>query len=144
LQTVYQAFSYIETTTANNPSGLPSLLQNDASVRRKYTQAHLLLATATMELSQSSTQRQEIYDFYKNLFSSYPQYFSKNAIYDRGTQSAMAWIRERAYRSFLNSLLYGGTLTSNRKTRLQQQLVSQTDTWTSGTTSLYCSWTTQT
>jgi len=118
LQTVYQAFSYIETTTANNPSGLPSLLQNDASVRRKYTQAHLLLATATMELSQSSTQRQEIYDFYKNLFSSYPQYFSKNAIYDRGTQSAMAWIRERAYRSFLNSLLYGGTLTSNRKNEI--------------------------
>jgi len=118
LQTIYQAFSYIEATTADHPSDLPFLLQNDASIRNEYAQAHLLLATATMELTQSSAQRQEIYDFYKNLISSYPQYFSKNIAYDKNTQSVMAWIRERAYRSFVNSVLYGNALTGDRKNEI--------------------------
>jgi len=110
-QTIYQAFSHIDTTTDAYPSDLPSLLQNNASVRSEYTSAHLLLATATIELSQSSIQRQEIYNFYKNLIGSHPQYFQKNIVYNKVTESTMAWLRERIYRSFIDAL----PLTADRK-----------------------------
>ena len=115
LQTMYQAFSSIEGITDAYPSDLPFLLQNNASTRRKYVSAHLLLATGSMELSQPSSQRQEIYDFYKSLISSYPQYYRKNIVYNGVSQSTMAWIRERAYRSFINTLVYGSALTDDRK-----------------------------
>lgn len=72
VQTIYRALSYIETTTNAHPDDLPSLLQSDGVVRRKYTNAHLILRTVTMELDQSGPQRQEIYDFYKDLISVYP------------------------------------------------------------------------
>lgn len=104
LQTIYRAFSYIEETTDAHPSDLPSLLQRDGSVRMEYANAHLLLATATADLSQSSTQRQEIYDFYNDLINSYPQYFQKNIVYDTASESAMAWIRERIYRSLIDAM----------------------------------------
>jgi hypothetical protein len=104
LQTIYQAFSYIETTTGAHPSDLPAVVQNDLPTRRRYTNAHMLLATATSELSEPSAQRQEIYDFYKDLISGHPRYFAKGITYNRVTQSSMAWIRERVYRSFVDAL----------------------------------------
>ena len=104
IQTTYQAFSYIENVTNTHPSDLPSLLQANETVRRKYTNAHLLIATATRELSLSSPQRQEIYDFYKSLINAYPQYFKKEVVYNRLDESTMAWIRERLYRSFVDAL----------------------------------------
>jgi hypothetical protein len=115
LQTIYQAFYYIQTMTDAHPGDLPSLLQNNASARTKYVNAHLLLATASMELSQASIQRQEIYVFYKNLISSYPQYFQKSIVYNKVSQSTIAWIRERVYRSFINTLIYGSELTEDQK-----------------------------
>lgn len=115
LQTLYQAFTYIKMVTSAHPSDLPFLLQNNASVRRSYTNAHLLLATASMELSQTSPQREEIYDFYKNLINSYPQYYRKSIVYNKFSQSMMGWIRERVYRSFINTLIYGNALTRERK-----------------------------
>jgi hypothetical protein len=104
LQTIYQAFSYINTTTKAHQTDLPSLLQNDVVLRRSYVNAHLLIATASRALSASSTQRQEIYNFYKNLINSNPQYFKKNIVYDRSSQSVMAWLRERVYRSLIDTL----------------------------------------
>jgi hypothetical protein len=83
LQTLYQAFSYINTTTRIHQTDLPSLLQNDVVLRRSYVNAHLLIATASRALSASSTQRREIYDFYRNLINSNPQYFKKNTVYDK-------------------------------------------------------------
>jgi len=122
LQTIYQAFSYIETTTSAHPSDLPAVVQNDLPTRRRYTNAHMLLATATGELSEPGAQRQEIYDFYKDLISSSPQYFRRSVVYDKTSQSVMAWIRERIYRSFMNALLYGNGLTSERKAEIATSL----------------------
>ena len=114
VQTIYQAFSYIENTTDAHPSDLPSFLQTNKTARRKYTNAHLLIATATRELNQLSPQRQEIYDFYKGLINTYPQYFRKEVVYDKATESTMAWIRERVYRSFIDAL----PLTDARKSEI--------------------------
>ena len=122
LQTQYQAFSYINATTEAHPQDLPSLLQYDALAREKYVGAHLILATETVELSASSGQRQEIYDFYKDLISSSPQYFRRSVVYDKTSQSVMAWIRERIYRSFMNAILYGNGLTSERKAEIATSL----------------------
>jgi len=108
LQTLYQAFSYIDAVTRTHPTGLPTLLQSDAALRRDYVNAHLLIATASRTLSWSNNaslkQRREIYDFYRKLVSSHPQYFRKNVVYDRRTQSVMAWLRERVYRSLIDSI----------------------------------------
>ncbi|MCC6065816.1 MAG: hypothetical protein LM576_07515, partial [Thermofilum sp.] len=108
LQTLYQAFSYIKAVTEAHPTDLPTLLQTNATLRRDYVNAHLLLATASRVLSASSNaslkQRREIYDFYKELISSNPQYFRKNVVFDRSSQSVMAWLRERVYRSFIDAL----------------------------------------
>jgi PKD repeat protein len=104
VQTTYQAFSYIESMTKAHPNDLSSFLQLNETVRRKYTTAHLLLATETRELNQLSHKRQEIYDFYKRLITAYPQYFGKGVVYDKTTESTMAWIRERTYRSFIDAL----------------------------------------
>jgi len=104
LQTLYQAFSYINTTTRAHGTGLPSLLQSDVVLRRSYVNAHLLIATASRALSASSTQRREIYDFYRNLINSNPQYFKKNIAYNKESQGVMAWLRERVYRSFIDAL----------------------------------------
>jgi len=108
LQTLYQAFSYIKAVTEAHPTDLPTLLQTNITIRRDYVNAHLLLATASRVLSTSSNasllQRREIYDFYKELINSNPQYFGKNIVFDRGSQSVMAWLRERVYRSFIDAL----------------------------------------
>ncbi|MBO3840429.1 MAG: hypothetical protein QXN75_07080 [Thermoproteota archaeon] len=114
LQTIYQAFPYIETITNAHPDDLPSILQNDASIRSKYVRANLLLATATNALSRDSLQRQEIYDFYKNLIHNHQKYFGRSIAYDKSTQSVMAWLRERVYRSFIDAL----PLTPERKSEI--------------------------
>lgn len=115
IQTIYQALSYINITTDAHPSDLPFFLQNNGSAREKYVKAHLLLATASTELSQGSSQLQDIYTYYRNLTSSYPQYFQRNIVYDTISQSTMAWIRERVYRTFINTLIYGTGLTADKK-----------------------------
>jgi hypothetical protein len=104
LQTLYQAFSHINITTRAHQTDLPYILQDDDVLRRDYVNAHLLIATASRVLSLSSTQRREIYDFYMNLINSNPQYFKKNVVYDRFSQSVMAWLRERVYRSLIDAL----------------------------------------
>ncbi|MEM2529247.1 MAG: hypothetical protein QXG40_07635 [Ignisphaera sp.] len=114
LQTIYQAFSSIQMITDAHPNNLPSILQSDASIRSKYVRANLLLATATNALSQDSAQRQEIYDFYKNLISNHRKYFGRSIVYDKLTQSVMAWLRERIYRSFIDAL----PLTLERKNEI--------------------------
>ena len=111
VQTICQAFSYIENTTNAHPSDLPVFLQSDETVRAKYTNAHLFLATATRELDQSSSQRQWVYNFYQSLINAYPQYFQKSVAYSKATESTMAWIRERIYRTLIDAL----PLTSARK-----------------------------
>jgi len=113
-ETTYELFSYIENTTSAHPGDLPSFLQINEAVRTKYTNAHLLLATAIRELDQSSSQRQEIYDFYEGLINAYPQYFQKSVVYSKTTESAMAWIRERVYRTFVDAL----PLTDARKSEI--------------------------
>jgi hypothetical protein len=122
LQTIYQAFSYTNEAMKRHPQDLPFILQYNSSFRERYVKAHLILATATMDLSASSKQRLEIYDFYRNLISSNPQYFNRNLVYDKNTQSVMAWIRERAYRSFINTLLYGEGLTAEKKAEIAATL----------------------
>ena len=114
LQTIYQALSYIQTITDTHPSDLPSILQGDVSIRNKYIKANLLLATATKSLSQNSSQRREIYDFYKNLINGHQEYFKRDIVYDKSTQSVMAWLRERIYRSFIDAL----PLTLERKNEI--------------------------
>lgn len=114
VETTYEAFSYIENTTDAHPSDLPSFLQTSEAVRTKYTNAHSLLATATRELDQSSSERQEIYDFYRGLISAYPQYFQKSVAFSKTAESAMAWIRERAYLTFVDAL----PLTGARKSEI--------------------------
>jgi hypothetical protein len=104
IQTIYEAFYYIDAVTSAHPSDLPSLLQGDNITREKYIQAHLFLSTATRELNDSSPQRQETYDFYRILISTYPQYFQKLVVYSIPMESTMAWIRERSYRSFIDAL----------------------------------------
>ncbi|MBO3840674.1 MAG: hypothetical protein QXJ72_08125 [Thermoproteota archaeon] len=114
LQTIYQAFSYIETITNAHPDDLPSILQNDASIRSRYVRANLLLATATNALNQDSMQRQDIYNFYKNLINNHQKYFRRSVAYDKSTQSVMAWLRERIYRSLIDAL----PLTPERKSEI--------------------------
>ena len=114
IQTLYQAFSYIINITQKYPHNLPYILQTNETIRREYINSHKLIATATggyADLSPTSPQRQEIYEFYKELINSYPQYFSKQIVYDKDTESSMAWIRERVYRSFVDAL----PLTDDRK-----------------------------
>ncbi|MEM3489071.1 MAG: hypothetical protein QXO75_05375, partial [Nitrososphaerota archaeon] len=111
LQTFSSVFSFIENVTGAHANDLPSLLQDDVIIRNKYIKAHLFLATATIELSNSSILRNEIYSFYKNLINSNPQYFKKSVVYNKDAQSVIAWVRERIYRSFVDAL----PLTSDRK-----------------------------
>jgi hypothetical protein len=118
LQTIYQSFDYITSITKAHPKDLPSVLQSDEVVRSKFTRANMLLASSTLDLKQGSNQRGEIYTFYKNLVNDNPQHFKKSVTYDMGSQSAMAWLRERIYRSILNSLLYGDGLTSEKKAEI--------------------------
>jgi hypothetical protein len=118
IQTIYQSFDYITLITTAHPSDLPSVLQNDETIRNKFTRANLLLTSATLDLSTGSSQRGEIYTFYKNLVNNNPQYFKKSVTYDIGSQSTIAWLRERIYRNTLNSILYGGGLTGGNKAEI--------------------------
>ena len=114
IQTLYQAFSFIKETTAEHPIDLPDILQSNESLRRDYINAHLLIATGTRDLCVSSHQRHEIYYFYRDLINNYTQYFKKNIVYDTDRESAIAWIRERIYRSFIDAL----PLTEMRKAEI--------------------------
>ena len=117
IQTLYQAFSYIENVTGDHPSDLPDVLQTNETLRRNYINAHLLIATATSwgaEPDMSSPRRYEIYSFYRDLINTYPHYFKKNVVYDPDDESAIAWIRERIYRSLIDAL----PLTEERKSEI--------------------------
>lgn len=111
IQTIYQAFSYIEKTIIDNPTNLPDMLETNNDLAIKFINANLLLANETKGLSQLSPQRQEIYDFYKRLITNYPQYFAKDVVFKPGR---MAWLRERAFRNFMDAL----ELTALRKSEI--------------------------
>jgi len=110
-----QAMEFINNALEQYSSNLPSILEVDPDLRWKFFSANELLILATTNLALNSSKRLEIYNFYKDVFSSYPQLFKRNTIYDKNTQSAMAWIRERSYFAYITSiLLYSEGLTSQK------------------------------
>jgi len=110
-----QAMEFINNTIEQYGSNLPSLLEVDPDLRWRFFSANELLVSAALNLGLNSSKRLEIYNFYKDVFSSHPQLFKRNVIYDKNTQSAMAWIRERSYFAYITSiLLYGEGLTPQK------------------------------
>jgi hypothetical protein len=103
--TISQAITYINKTLKKYATDLPFILENNSDIRWKYFTANELLVTASLNLRTNSSQRPELYNFYKQLFLSYPQLFRRNVTYDKNTENAMAWIRERSYFAFTNTIL---------------------------------------
>jgi hypothetical protein len=103
--TISQAITYINKTLKKYATDLPFILENNSDIRWKYFTANELLVTASLNLRTNSSQRLELYNFYKQLFLSYPQLFRRNVTYDRDKENAMAWIRERSYFAFTNTIL---------------------------------------
>jgi|GEM_PF-1502244 len=110
--TIPQAIALINNTLEKYGNNLPSILGSDPETRWKFFTANELLISATLNLGTNSSKRLELYNFYKQLFLSYPQLFRRNVTYDKNTENAMAWIRERSYFAFINTiLLYSKGLT---------------------------------
>jgi len=110
--TIPQAIALINNTLEKYGNNLPSILGSDPETRWKFFTANELLISATLNLRTNSSKRLELYNFYKQLFLSYPQLFRRNVTYDINTENAMAWIRERSYFAFTNTiLLYSKGLT---------------------------------
>jgi len=103
--TIPQAIALINNTLEKYGNNLPSILGSDPETRWKFFTANELLISATLNLGTNSSKRLELYNFYKQLFLSYPQLFRRNVTYDKNTENAMAWIRERSYFAFTNTIL---------------------------------------
>jgi hypothetical protein len=115
ISTIPQAIAFINDTLEKYSNNLPSILGSSPETRWKFFTANELLLSAALNLEINSSKRLELYDFYKQLFLSYPQLFRRNVTYDKNTESAMAWIRERSYFAYITAiLLYSEGLTSHR------------------------------
>ncbi|MDQ1260903.1 MAG: hypothetical protein QG575_84 [Euryarchaeota archaeon] len=123
IETLNQAFDYISTATASHSSDLPTVLQSDVfDIRNNYIVATQIIAAGSADLSSSSLQRQEIYDFYINLLNAYPALYQKSTIYNKDTQSVMAYIRERTYSSLIDSQIQGDGLNDLEKTQISSAM----------------------
>jgi hypothetical protein len=103
--TIPQAIALINNTLEKYGNNLPSILGSDPETRWKFFTANELLISAALNLGTNSSKRLELYNFYKQLFLSYPQLFRRNVTYDKNTENAMAWIRELSYFAFTNTIL---------------------------------------
>lgn len=118
LMTVASACDYINNTTATYPATLPTVLQNDATLRTNYINAHLFMKQTILTLPAGNSLRQDIFDCYENLINTYPSYFKKGVIYNSTTQNNFAWIRERVQRNYADAL----ALTPALKTQISNTL----------------------
>ncbi|MBK8442104.1 MAG: hypothetical protein IPL35_01230 [Sphingobacteriales bacterium] len=118
LMTVASACDYINNTTATYPATLPTVLQNDATLRTNYINAHLFMKQTILTLPAGNSLRQDIFDCYENLINTYPSYFKKGVIYNSTTQNNFAWIRERVQRNYADALV----LTPALKTQISNTL----------------------
>ncbi|MEN6338342.1 MAG: hypothetical protein ABFE01_29150 [Phycisphaerales bacterium] len=118
IQSIYQAFDTIDEVFSTHSAGLADLVQHDSSTSEDVIRSLLLIRSVTSDRGSAYAQRQDIYDFYARILTTYPQYFDKSVVYDSKTQNAMAWIRECVHRSLEDAL----PLTPQRKAEIADLL----------------------
>jgi parallel beta-helix repeat protein len=103
LPNLYEAFDSIRQTTDAHLHDLPQALEIDPSLRREYVQAHMTISIPA-EFPIAHPQRQEVYDFCKEIATSCPDYYTKPPSFDPGLYPTMANIRERFFRTWIDSV----------------------------------------
>lgn len=101
--TVPGALKTLFEITSRYPSNLPYILQNDSSVRVQFSEANLLLYSATLNLPGNSSLRDSIFAGYKKLFLTYPALFQNNRKYDKTTETSIIWNRARMFKNFVDA-----------------------------------------
>jgi PKD repeat protein len=107
-----EALEIIRRTTDFHQLDLPQILENDPTLRSGYVQALMTISIPTMEFPLSHPQRQEVYDFCKEVASSYPDYYTKPPTFDPSVYPSMANIRERFFRTWIESVQLNPTTKS--------------------------------
>ena len=102
--TVAGACQFVDSVTAAHPADLAATIQNNPTLRTSYIEAHLWLKETVNNLLENNSARADVYNCYKTLLNNYPAYFQKGTVYNSATENNMAWIRERAHRTFADAL----------------------------------------
>lgn len=113
------AIAYIRRITTENTTTLPTVLQTNIDIRTQYIRSVLSLGTIPEDTTYNAALQSKVGDFYRQLFSDFPTLFRKGTRYPTASQSTMAWVREKMYVSYVNSLAHvTKTLTAEHRTRI--------------------------
>lgn len=96
-----EAMNYIKSMTEEHSADLPSVLQSNSAASSKYISSLMFIADST---SLGNTLEQKKYAFFKAMATKYPQYYSKEPVFDISLYSNMAWVREHFIRAWADSM----------------------------------------
>ena len=104
--TVESALAWLAGAHSVAGDSLPATLRGDAALVRKFVEAHQLLAAASKSLPSDHPHRQQMAVGLESLFDSAGSFYRRDAARDPSAQSAAAWLRDRAWRSWWDALDY--------------------------------------
>ena len=101
--TLASAFEYIRTVNAAHPDDLEVALQSDLALQAAYVKAHMVASVPVTANQDPPIEREQVYDFSREMAIAYPQYFTKAPIFDAAKYPAMVNLRERFFRTWVDA-----------------------------------------
>ncbi|MBT4407862.1 MAG: hypothetical protein HOC79_08335 [Euryarchaeota archaeon] len=83
---------------------LPIAIETNDATRLSFLQAHATLAIPTREFPSDHPDREFVYDATKSFFEQWPDYYARGFSFDEQTVPLSAWVRERAWLTWRDSL----------------------------------------
>lgn len=102
--TVESALAWLSGEHSASGSGLPAALRSDAALVRRFLEAQQFLAAAAQALPLDHPHRIRIASGLISLFERESSFYRRDFIFQPTVNSAAAWIRERAWRTWRDSI----------------------------------------
>jgi hypothetical protein len=104
IATIGDAIQAIETIHAAHGGQLPDALELDAELRLEFVRSHQTLAIPAVEFPSDHPHRQVVFDAYAGLVLAWPDSYARGFSFDESLHPALAWIRERAWRTWRDTV----------------------------------------
>jgi hypothetical protein len=102
--TVESALAWLSGAHSASGSGLPAALRSDTALVRRFLEAQQFLATAAQALPLDHPHRRRIASGLSSLFERESSFYRRDFAFQPTVDSASAWIRERAWRTWRDSI----------------------------------------
>lgn len=117
------AIAYIRRITRENTTTLPTVMQTNTDIRTQYIRSVLSLGAIPEDTTYTAAEQSKVRDFYQQLFADFPALLRKGTRYSTPSQSTMAWVREKMYVTYVNSLAHvTRTLTTEHRSSIVSAL----------------------